>query len=76
MKTTSNRLKSKQPRPPSDTYRLLRDREVAQLLGLSVRQVWKLTASGELPEPVKLGRSTRWRERDLRDRIFGEEAAQ
>jgi excisionase family DNA binding protein len=40
---------------------LLRDREVAQLLGVSRSLVWKLAATGELPQPVRVGgRAARW----------------
>lgn len=45
--------------------RLLRVQEVAQRLGVSARQCWKLLASGRLPQPVRLGRSVRWRESDI-----------
>jgi prophage regulatory protein len=44
---------------------LLKAREVARRLGISVRTVWKWTAEGELPPPVRLGRVTRWRRRDI-----------
>lgn len=44
---------------------LLTVREVARLIKLSSRQVYKLSAMGSLPRPVKLGRSTRWREVDI-----------
>ena len=40
-------------------------RRVAQRLGVSTRQVSKLTSSGRLPAPVRLGRSVRWRVSDL-----------
>lgn len=43
----------------------LRVGEVARLLGISVRSVWKLSAASELPRPIRLGRSARW----LRDEI-------
>jgi prophage regulatory protein len=45
--------------------RLLGVREVANRLGVSTRQVWKLASSGRLPAPVRLGRSVRWRESDV-----------
>lgn len=48
-------------RPP----KLLRDRDLARTLNISVRSVWKLVADGELPAPIRLGRSTRWREHDI-----------
>lgn len=45
---------------------LLKAADVARLLRVSVRQVWRLVASGALPEPVKLAaRTVRWREADL-----------
>jgi len=44
---------------------LLTVRQVAAMLKLSTRQVFKLSTSGRLPEPVKLARSTRWRESDI-----------
>ena len=45
--------------------KLLTVREVANRLGVSSRQIWKLTASGRLPAPVRLARSVRWRESDI-----------
>lgn len=41
-------------------------REVAKLLGVSVRHVWALLADGHLPRPVRLGRSVRWNLDELR----------
>ncbi len=35
------------------------------LLGLGERTVWKLSAAGQLPKPVRMGRTTRWRRADL-----------
>lgn len=39
--------------------------EVAEMLGVSSRHVWKLTAMGKLPQPIRLGRSARWLRDDL-----------
>jgi prophage regulatory protein len=50
-----------QPQPSPLTPLLLRDREVAELLGISRSSVWKLAATGELPAPLKIGgRAARW----------------
>lgn len=53
----------------ADSYpasRLIKPAEVATVLGVSVRKVWRMTADGDLPRPVHIGRrSTRWREADL-----------
>lgn len=39
--------------------------DIAAALCISVRNVWRLVARGELPKPVKIGRSARWFETDL-----------
>ncbi len=39
--------------------------ETAKLLGVSTRHIWKLHAAGQLPQPVRLGRSVRWRRKEL-----------
>ena len=45
---------------------LLTVKEVAHLLRLSVRAVWKLRSAGHMPPPVRLGgRSIRWRAADV-----------
>lgn len=59
------------PHSPS----LLRARDVAALLAISVRCVWRLVASGDLPRPIKLGGSTRWRACDL-DAFIAEAGAE
>ena len=45
--------------------RLLSDRHVADRLGVHRATVWKLVARGELVTPVHVGRSARWRARDI-----------
>lgn len=44
---------------------LLRVQDIARMLSISVRSVWKLRGAGELPTPIRLGRSTRWRSSDI-----------
>ena len=39
---------------------------VADALGVSVRHIWNMNAGGRLPEPVKFGRSVRWRSDEIR----------
>ena len=42
--------------------------EVAARLGVSVRTAWRMSATGELPPPVKLSqRVTRWRESEIEE---------
>lgn len=47
------------------TDTLLTVRQVAQRLGVSQRSVWKMLASGRIPQAARLGRSRRWRESDI-----------
>lgn len=44
---------------------LLTVSEVAGMLGVSARSVWRLVSTGEVPRPVKVGTSTRWRRADI-----------
>ena len=39
--------------------------EVAQLLGVSKRTVYRLLDAGQIPKPLKLGNATRWRRTDI-----------
>ncbi len=55
---------SQQPTPVSAEC-LLRARELAALLAISIRTVWRLTAAGDLPAPVRFGGTTRWRHSDV-----------
>lgn len=41
---------------------LLNVNQVAERLGISSRQCWKLLCAGRFPKPVRLGRSVRWRQ--------------
>lgn len=45
---------------PDDLPRLITADELAAILGLSKRSVWRLVANGEIPEPLRVGGSTRW----------------
>ena len=45
---------------------LLTVKDVAELLKVHVRSVWRLAATGDIPEPIRLGPKTvRWRVVDL-----------
>ena len=43
--------------------------EVAAMLGVSERTLWRLLSAGKLPQPVRIGRSTRWRAAEVREWI-------
>ena len=53
----------------SPQVRLLTVKEVAAMLHLGERSVWKFSACGEFPAPIKIGRLRRWDHRDLDDWI-------
>ena len=38
---------------------------LAQLLGVSVRQVWRLNATAKLPKPIRLGGSVKWLRKEI-----------
>lgn len=62
-----------------DSARLLSVKEVAALLCMSVRSVWRFASSGQLPAPIRIGggRCVRWRLSDLTTLIAkNREAAQ
>ena len=40
-------------------------RELAQMLGVSLRQIWRLNASGKLPRPLRIGGSVRWSRQEI-----------
>ncbi len=48
---------------------LLTAEEVAAMLGISERTLWRLLSAGDVPRPVRFGRNTRWRLVEIRDWI-------
>jgi len=50
----------------STTDKLLKVREVAQILNTTPRTVWRLVSMGSLPQPVRISRRlVRWRADDI-----------
>ena len=39
--------------------------QVAQLLGLSKRTIYRLLDAGKIPKPIQLGGAVRWRRTDI-----------
>ncbi|MBL8797363.1 MAG: helix-turn-helix domain-containing protein [Planctomycetia bacterium] len=47
---------------PSPAKALLKVTEVAEILSMGVRTVWRKVATGELPQPVRFNKSlVRWK---------------
>jgi predicted DNA-binding transcriptional regulator AlpA len=40
--------------------RLIKASELAEMLGVSMRHLWRMKAARELPKPIRLRRSVRW----------------
>ena len=49
----------------SGSPRLIKAAEVAALVAISTRTLWRLVSVGRFPEPVRVGGSTRWRLADV-----------
>ena len=56
---------SMEPQTPDNEPRLLKLGEVAKTLGVCVRSVRRAIARGELPKPVRVGRSVRLFQSDV-----------
>ena len=44
---------------------LLSVREVAHMLNLGERTIWKINSTGDFPAPVRIGRAVRWDRREI-----------
>ncbi len=44
---------------------LLRVGDVAEILDLGVSTIWRQVRKGQLPAPLQIGGSTRWRRADI-----------
>ncbi len=60
------------PRPRGGTVTvLLRVEQVALMLSVSKRTVWRLVSGGQLPQPVSIGRCKRWKQTDVEQFVEG-----
>ena len=53
-KTNGERHKESHPHP------MWTVKDVAELLKVSQRHVWRLRSAGKLPQPIRIGRAVRW----------------
>ena len=56
---------AEEPKAPDGKPLLLRVGEVAQLLGISERSVWRMQSAGKLPAAIRLAGSIRWRRAEI-----------
>ncbi len=40
---------------------LINAEELARMMDVSERTLWRLLSGGKVPQPVRIGRNTRWR---------------
>lgn len=45
--------------------------QLAKILQVSVRSIWRMRSSGQLPRPVRIGGNIRWRPKDVELWIAG-----
>lgn len=50
---------------------LLTTKQLAQMLGVSERHVYRQSAAGKFPQPKRIGRCVRWDPDDFRDWFDG-----
>lgn len=55
-----NQARSTHSSPAEGDAILLTAPQVAKRLGIGIRTVWRLSATGELPAPIAIGRLKRW----------------
>jgi len=59
MKVSRNALFAGQ-KPPEDRGLLIDTNQVAKLLQVSARTVWKMEHAGEMPKAIRIGKAVRW----------------
>ena len=50
----------------ANTNRLLvTANEIAEMVGVSSRTIWRWDSSGKVPKPIRIGKAVRWRRQDI-----------
>lgn len=57
------------------TLRMIDVKEVATILNVSTRTVWRLVSAAELPQPIRFGGNVRWQLSDIEEWIETRAAA-
>lgn len=52
--------------PTANLPQMITVDDLADALGMSKRTVWRLLSCGRIPEPIRVGGSTRWRLDEIR----------
>lgn len=51
--------------------KLVSVKKVAEMMDVSVRQIWRLVAAGQFPSPVHVGHAARWRWSEVQGYLEG-----
>lgn len=55
-----------EPTPHAGTL-LVTAEEVARMLNVSVRSIWRMRSAGHVPKPIRMGGNIRWRRIDIEE---------
>jgi predicted DNA-binding transcriptional regulator AlpA len=56
---------------PTKEKPLLTAKDLAELLGVSLRSVWRRKNDGTLPKPIQIGRMVRWHRQTIETWLLG-----
>lgn len=62
-----NAAAARSPQVTNQGPTLIRINQVAELLGVSSRSIYRRVKAGDMPPPVKIGHLTRWRVNEIQD---------
>jgi len=72
--TTAGDLDTNGARQLGSHPQMMTVRQVAAILGIGVSTVWRAASKGDIPKPIKIGGSTRWRRADIEALVKGDAA--
>lgn len=49
----------------AEDFRLITAKELAAMLDISIRTIWRMCSDGSIPAPFRAGRAVRWRLSDI-----------
>lgn len=71
MRATNNEpLEERQPLQEERVSLLATPKQVAELLQVSTRTLWRMRSAGSLPTPIRLGSAVRWRRDEIEQWIL------
>lgn len=58
---------------PTELDQLLTVKQVARRFAVSTATVWRLAKTHDIPQPIRIGRSVRWRASDLDNHLAAQQ---